>query len=142
MKNERGISLIELLAVITILLILSSLLYSVLIGTNRNYHQISTKNQLQQEANLIIAAIKNYHHQNASYYLSYDDKSQTASIGINSPDNLLGNNIDKFEVQINDTNIQIGKSGYQVFSSNSIAINIELKSQNNIVDINTIIKRY
>ncbi|CEG28038.1 PulJ/GspJ family protein [Bacillus sp. B-jedd] len=61
MKNQKGITLIEVLGTLAILTIVSGLVYGVLIGTTNNYNRLSAKADLSREANLILATIKNYH---------------------------------------------------------------------------------
>ncbi|MFD2446234.1 PilW family protein [Bacillus sp. CGMCC 1.16607] len=80
MKNEKGLTLIELLATITIFFILGSLIFGVLINSQKNYATLSTKNSLSQEANLAIKIIKNYHYKVEPYTLSYNETKKNVSI--------------------------------------------------------------
>ncbi|WP_053367292.1 prepilin-type N-terminal cleavage/methylation domain-containing protein [Bacillus sp. FJAT-27245] len=65
MRNNKGMTLIELLAALSILAIVSGLVYGVLVGANNNYNRLSSKAELSREANLILSTIKNYHEQTA-----------------------------------------------------------------------------
>lgn len=90
MNNQKGLSLVELLAAITVLFIISGIIYGVFFSFNNNYDRISDKNSMDQTANLILATIKEYHQKNDSYWINYDDSVKRAFIGKNSADTLLG----------------------------------------------------
>ncbi|MCM3122591.1 MULTISPECIES: prepilin-type N-terminal cleavage/methylation domain-containing protein [Bacillaceae] len=90
MNNQKGLSLVELLAAITVLFIISGVIYGVFFSFNNNYDQISDKNSMGQTANLILATIKEYHQKNDSYWINYDDSDKRAYIGKDSADTLLG----------------------------------------------------
>lgn len=87
--NQKGLTLIELLATLTILFIISTLIYGVLININKNYSKIEDQNTLEQETNYIISTIKNYHLKNDVYKISYDPSTKTAFIGTTSATNKL-----------------------------------------------------
>ncbi|EKN65870.1 hypothetical protein BABA_18287 [Neobacillus bataviensis LMG 21833] len=140
MKSEKGITLIELLATLSILLIISSLLYGVLIGVKKTQENISNKNSLNQEANLIFSTIKRYHQKENKYEISYNN----GSYFISSPtaSDQLGNILIYLkigEVELSDTSKKI-----EIITSNpgfkSINVTIQLKGQKDKID--TIIKRY
>jgi prepilin-type N-terminal cleavage/methylation domain-containing protein len=143
MKNEKGLTMIELLAAITILFIISSVIYGVLIGANKNYQQISRKTNLEQEANIIISTVKNYHQNNDTYQVSYSVANKTAFIGSTTADTQLGNNN-------MDVVIKLGYPDYYgFFGEISIdatkPVNLYLKLTNHqgqSYEIDTIIKRY
>lgn len=144
MNNEKGITLVELLAAISILLIISPLLYSVLISANKSFSQISAKSNLEQEANLITSTINSYQQGGSSYHISYD--SGTAYIGTDTPDHLLGNEKIIENIEINGTTI--GKSPNEDADIDpniikSITVKITLNNhQGDTFVIDTIIKRY
>lgn len=58
MKNEKGITLVELLAVIAIAGILTVLIASILTNGTNASQRTGTKQQLQQEANIIVEKIR------------------------------------------------------------------------------------
>jgi prepilin-type N-terminal cleavage/methylation domain-containing protein len=148
MKSEKGFTLIELLTTITILLLISSLVYSTLIGSKKNYNQITEKSNLEQEANVIIATIKNYHQTKDSYVLTYYPSTKKAAIGTTiSPATIPLGRSDL------DVTLKIGISDYTTnidFTGNitvytSKPINVYLKIANKegqSYETNTIIKRY
>jgi type II secretory pathway pseudopilin PulG len=140
MKKESGLTIVELLAAISILFIIGSLIYGVFIGINKNYHQISSRVNLEQEANIMINTIKNYHQQQHSYLLSYDPIAKKAYIGTTSATiQLEPDNID-IVIKINDEDFSgVGT----IDSSIPLDISITLVSkEGQSYDINTIIKRY
>ena len=59
MKNERGLTLVELLAVLAILGIIMALIGTVLINGIKASNRNATNQQLQQEANYITETIRN-----------------------------------------------------------------------------------
>lgn len=139
MNNEKGITLIELLVAISILLIISPIIYGVLIGVNKNFNQITVKSNLEQEANLMISTIRSYHQREASYYLAYDEAQKKAYIGNNSASNLLSQNIVTFEVSNNAGMVNLNNP---IYTNNFITVHIILKESGETVDINTVIQRY
>lgn len=140
MKNEKGITLIELLAATAILLFISSLIYGVLISTNKNFNQINDKNNLEEEANLIISTIKNYHQQEDYYWLTYNNEEQKAYIGKDSPNILLGSDIVTFEVSNENGPLNLNE---KINTNHYIFVHIVLKKQSeNPVEFTTVIKRY
>jgi prepilin-type N-terminal cleavage/methylation domain-containing protein len=72
MENEKGLTLIELLATIVILAIVGSIIFGVLLNIQKNYQDQTSQNQLGQEANYIIAIIRNYHQKGSAYTITYD----------------------------------------------------------------------
>lgn len=59
MKNERGLTLVELLAVIILISIISIFLFSLLTSGIKNVKRTSTEQKLQQEAHYITEVIRN-----------------------------------------------------------------------------------
>lgn len=57
LKNERGLTLVELLAVFVILGIVSSLAYSVLMNGFKAYDRIEIESKLRDEADIIMAEL-------------------------------------------------------------------------------------
>ena len=84
MRNEKGLTLLEVLASLSIFLIIIGVIYGVLFSVISNYKNLSSKNNLGQEANLIITTIKSYHQENPQYKLSIDSSANKAYIGEDS----------------------------------------------------------
>jgi Tfp pilus assembly protein PilE len=140
MKKESGLTMVELLAAISILFIIGSIIFGVFIGINKNYHKMASRVDLEQETNIIINTIKNYHQKQTKYLISYDPNTKKAYIGTTSATNQLEpDNID-IVIKINDSDF----SGItEIDSSIPLDISIILISkQGQSYDINTIIKRY
>jgi prepilin-type N-terminal cleavage/methylation domain-containing protein len=77
MKNEEGLTLIELLATLVIFSIVSSLVFGVYMNIQKNYQVQTNQVQLVQDANLIIALIRNHHQKSTSpYSIHYDPTSK------------------------------------------------------------------
>ncbi|RSD23322.1 PilW family protein [Mesobacillus subterraneus] len=143
MKDERGLTLYELLAAISILFIASALIYGVFFGFNKNYNQISTKNSMDQNANLIIATIKRHHLKYDEYQITYNAAEQIAHIQVNGTEAILGDA--NYELQI--------KAGYPepetftgakvIKSKYPLSISITLKDKRGqTYETETMIKRY
>ncbi|WP_438311213.1 prepilin-type N-terminal cleavage/methylation domain-containing protein [Sporosarcina sp. FA9] len=58
MRNERGLTLVELLAVLALVGIVMTLLISVFINGSKASNRIATNQQLQQEANYITEVVR------------------------------------------------------------------------------------
>lgn len=80
MKNQNGLTLIELLATIAIFATVSTLIFGVLLNSQNNYETLSTKNSLSQEANLAITLLKSYHREGQEFSIEYDDTTKKAFI--------------------------------------------------------------
>ena len=140
MNKESGLTLIELLAAISILFILASLIFGVFIGINKDYRQMSNRVDMEQEANIIINTIKNYQLHQDHYLLSYDPTAKKAFIGISSANTQLEPDHLDIIIKINDTVI----SGVQSIDSTiplDISITLVTK-QGQAYNTETIIKRY
>lgn len=143
MKNENGLSLVELLAAISILFIISSVIYGVFFGFTSNYKQISEKNSLEQSANIVVATLKQYHLKHDTYDLRYDSASKAAFITVNGKETRLGD--ESVEMQL--------KAGYpqpmEIMGNlhretqEPLAIELILTNKSGkSYEIETIIKRY
>lgn len=143
MKDQRGFTLYELLAAISILFVASALIYGVFIGFNKNYNQISEKNNMDQAANLIIATIKQYHLEYDEYVIDYDTAAQSAKIGVNTNEQILGDSRYSLQIKAGLTEPEafIGKK--IIYSNSPLSIQLILKNMNGqTYEIETMIKRY
>ncbi|MFT9599062.1 PilW family protein [Mesobacillus sp.] len=143
MKDERGLTLYELLAAISILMVASALIYGVFFGFNKNYNQISAKNNMDQAANVIIATIKQYHLKYDEYIIDYNAATQSAQIGVATSEQILGDA--RYSLQIK-AGIDEPESftGEKVIDSNSpISIHLIIKDETGQThEMETMIKRY
>lgn len=69
MKNERGLTLVELLAVLAILSVIMTLLGTVLVNGMKASNRTATNQQLQQEANYIMEVVR-------GKYLEFDNSKE------------------------------------------------------------------
>lgn len=90
-NNEKGITLVEVLAVLLISSILGVILYSIVILT-MNYNTVeTTKTSLQQEANYIVTDLQRVHRHTDCYLLSIEHESIKIVINCNQEDENLNN---------------------------------------------------
>ncbi|MFJ7727117.1 PilW family protein [Neobacillus sp. NPDC097160] len=150
MKNQNGITLIELLAAVSILLIISSVVYGILISSNKNYKNISEKVNLNQEANLLLATIRNYHQKEALhtfdangkeiYKLKYDSTTKKAYIGVSSPTTELQKEGLNIILKIDGSEFSGEKT---IYTADPLYIYIKLyNQQGQSYEIETVIKQY
>lgn len=142
MNNQKGLTLVELLAAVTILFIVSAIIYGVFFTFNNNYDRIVKKNSMDQTANIVLATIKKYHESNDYYQIRYDDVDKDAYIGKDTADNTLGDS--NFDMEI-----KVGYPAAAVFtitkvdSYQPLAIYLKLTNQKGqTYEIETIVKRY
>lgn len=140
MKNEKGITLVELLASVTILFIISSVLYGVLLGRNKDYNRIASNANLEQEANLIFTTVKYYHQSESSYKLAYDSETKTAYIGKDQANTVLGNPNDIDAMMINGVDLKNSPNPIAINTTDFITVIIVLKNHSVVID--TVINRY
>lgn len=143
MKDERGFTLYELIAAISILMVASALIYGVFFGFIKNYNQISAKNNLDQEANVIIATIKQYHLKHDEYIIDYNAATQSTQIGVKTSEQILGDARYSLQIKAGITEPE-SFTGEKVINSNSpISIHLILKDETGQThEMETMIKRY
>ncbi|NKE06379.1 MULTISPECIES: PilW family protein [Mesobacillus] len=142
MNNEKGLSLVELLAAIAILFIVSGIIYGVFFTFNNNYDRISHKNSMDQAANLILTTIKQYHQKNESYWIKYDASSKKSYIGVTTADNLVGDTDYSMDLKVGyPTPITI--SNTKIDAKQPLTIQLLLTDQKGqTYEIETTVKRY
>jgi prepilin-type N-terminal cleavage/methylation domain-containing protein len=159
--NQKGVTLVELLAAISILTIISAIIYSVFLGANKSYNQISEKASFEQEANIIIATIKNYQLKpdvNYSYRLTCDSTNGKVFVGEFPPSGQTGTltqlgrddffitvRIDNDAYQNTNTPVIPNVPEYQhIYVSRPLYIDlkVENKQHTQFYEITTTIKRY
>ncbi|MEH7122296.1 prepilin-type N-terminal cleavage/methylation domain-containing protein [Bacillus sp. JJ1503] len=90
-NSEKGLTLIELLATLTISIIILGSIYGVLVSVNKNYKNLSEKNLLRQEANLIVTTIKKTYLANSVFILKSYQGSGFIGLNESEPLNYLTN---------------------------------------------------
>lgn len=143
MKDERGFTLYELLAAISILFVASALIYGVFFGFNKNYNQISEKNNMDQAANLIISTVKQYHLKYDKYMIDYNAAEQTAKIGVNASEQFLGDDRYSLEIMAGSPDPEPFTGEKVIYSNSPLSIQLILKDNTGqTYEIETMIKRY
>ena len=84
MKNERGITLIELLAALALVFVIGSLVFSVFMSTQENYKQSELKSSAHRQVNILLTQLTNIH-QNSLYYTIRPLDESTIEINFSSP---------------------------------------------------------
>lgn len=142
MNNQKGMSLVELLAVIAILFIISGIVYGVFFTFNNNYDRISHKSSMDQTANLVLATIKQYHQTNDSYWIKYDQAGKKAYIGQDSANHLLGDSLCDMEIKVGyPTTTTI--SNLKIDSQQPLSVQLILTDQKGQkYEVETTVKRY
>lgn len=77
MDNQKGVTLIELLATLVIFGIFSTIIWAFMMQTFQTNEIEISKNQLQQEATIIINAIDEVHRNSISYTIEFDSNGIT-----------------------------------------------------------------
>ncbi|MBT2684576.1 prepilin-type N-terminal cleavage/methylation domain-containing protein [Bacillus sp. ISL-37] len=142
MNNQKGMSLVELLAVIAILFIISGIIYGVFFTFNNNYDRISHKSSMDQTANLVLATIKQYHQTNDAYWIKYDDSGKKAYIGKDTANHLLGDSLYDMEIKVGyPTTTAI--SNLKIDSQQPLSVLLTLTDQKGQkYEVETTVKRY
>lgn len=142
MNNQKGLTLVELLAAVTILFIVSAIIYGVFFTFNNNYDRIVKKNSMDQTANIVLATIKKYHESNDYYQIRYDDVDKDAYIGKDTADNTLGDSNFDMEIKVGYPSAVVF-TNTKVDSYQPLAIYLKLTNQKGqTYEIETIVKRY
>lgn len=83
LRNEKGITLIEVLLSLSIATIILGLVWSIFVQGIHFSKVVSDKTQLQQEANYIIRTLTKIHQTSASQYvISFDQNPKASFISI------------------------------------------------------------
>ncbi|MBM6619760.1 PulJ/GspJ family protein [Bacillus suaedaesalsae] len=100
MNNQKGITLIEVLVTLSILVIVSGLVYGVFFQSLTSYEKTQSHALLRQEANVILAELTAAHRKLDTYTLSTDENK---AIFLN--DENISNNAFSYELNINGQGI-------------------------------------
>ena len=107
LKNETGITLIEVLATLTITAIIGSVVYAVFFQTLHANEKTKAHNELRQEANIVMTQLRTMHEKGDSIWYSsdmlYKDEEKNNPLSTE-------NNFHITKVQINDTELVSGDS--------------------------------
>jgi type II secretory pathway pseudopilin PulG len=118
LSNNRGITLVELLGVLTIISIVSAIVWGVLINGQKASNMTKSNVSLQQYAHSFFLAIQSAHQLSDSYTISLDNYTKAQSITIVGDETITLNHPEiEFSFYIYDTNNQ------QQLLNNEITIN-------------------
>lgn len=102
-KNQFGLTLIEVLATVTILSIVTVLIYGVFSTGLHQYSQAKEDVLIQQEANYLLTILKERHENDDSYTITVDESHQKVTINTNKSSDTLIIESEKYTYQIVDT---------------------------------------
>ncbi|MFC0014191.1 MULTISPECIES: PilW family protein [Allobacillus] len=121
MKNQKGVTLVELLAGLVLFFLVSTLIFSMATQAIENYRQTETRSIAQQEANLFINHLITTHRKADVYIL--DRQSESSYLLTSNGDDSITINTSPYriDVSLNQTALQPGES-----------IQINLSSQRSI----------
>ncbi len=74
-KNEKGLTLVELLATLVLMSLFSGIIMSMILHSMRYKEMEITKTDLQQEANYVIAELQRIHRLGDTYTLTIEENS-------------------------------------------------------------------
>lgn len=133
MKNERGITLIEILAVILLISTVSLFLFSVLTSGVTNVKRTSTKQTLQQEGHYITEVIRN------EYLESGDNSIELVVDNVNRKLYMDGNEISSgFTYELNDADNDSSPVTTVTFSNTDhFHLLLKIKEKDHCYEVNT-----
>jgi type II secretory pathway pseudopilin PulG len=108
-RTQRGITLVELLAALTILSFIGILIWSVFFQGSTYSLKSSTKNALQQEANIVITNLIKIHQTSDQYQINSNGCKLTVTIIKNSIPQTKELSNSKFCISINLADTETGK---------------------------------
>lgn len=100
MKTEKGITLLEVLAALTILSFLGIIVWNVLFQVLNFSHTVQTQTLMQQEANTIITALRNIHQTAEEYTIFYGNDPNANFIVIESKNSTFEFNNPNFRYEL------------------------------------------
>lgn len=137
-KNETGITIVELLAAMTISLLIIGLVSSVLVGSFNSYKKTHSHSNLRQEANLFLAELTEVHHKTQSFTLENDPVTQLIKVNNGSDTWLIGNPSYQYALDSTTTTMQVTRE------TDYLTITLTITDPNNEVApyvIKTVINR-
>jgi type II secretory pathway pseudopilin PulG len=118
-QNEKGITLVELLAAIAIVSVIAGMIVSIVISSMNNANSIEKSNDLRTQANSILFQLTNLHQNSREYTIKYEDSNKFSILSINS------NGINKSSViDLNDYEYELYVNDEKLTASNDITINL------------------
>jgi len=141
-QNEKGVTLIELLAAITIFGIFSTIIWAFFFQSFQANNVEMTKNSLQQEANLIINTLQEVHRNSESYLIQIDADFKSLEI---TPDSEASYLFNKSGVLYEISSTNSFESGDRIYPNNfDFPITLILTSSENnnlLIKIQTVFSK-
>jgi prepilin-type N-terminal cleavage/methylation domain-containing protein len=137
-RNQKGVTLIELLAALTILSLIGGIIWGVFFQGNKFSQTSVSKNNIQQEANIIIMNLKKIHQTSKEYTIS----SNGCAVTVNATK--LDSTTQYFEFKNTKLCISLDRTGYIQPGSQDLTLNVtiyELMNPKNTVIVETILYR-
>ncbi|RKP57217.1 prepilin-type N-terminal cleavage/methylation domain-containing protein [Cohnella endophytica] len=105
LKDDRGMSLIEVIASLTLLSLVMATIYGVITFGFNSYHRVTIENSLRDEADLVMSSIIT-----EMYKYGPDEVSvpSNASVGVSLSKTVDGRPADKHSILIKDGKVYIG----------------------------------
>lgn len=125
MNNQKGITLIEVLVTLAILVIVSGLVYGVFFQSLTSYEKTQSHALLRQEANVILVELTAAHRKLESYTLSSDESK---AIYLN--DESISNDAFFYELKINGQNISLPANGRRIKTEQFIDVELTVSNPN------------
>ncbi|MBR7554439.1 PilW family protein [Allobacillus sp. GCM10007491] len=110
MKNQKGITLVELLAGLVLFFLVSTLIFSIATQAIENYRQTETRSIAQQEANLFINHLISVHRTADFYTLTRNDDSSYLVTRNGEDSFTISTTPYRIDVSLNHTALQQGES--------------------------------
>lgn len=130
MNRQRGITLIELLGAITILSIISIIIWNVFFQGLSFTDSLQIETQMQQEANLILASLRKMHRSSDEYSIENSDDPNSSYITIKNNTSVIefhnGNFIYKLYLITNNEQQQIMNDTPVIINPNKQHLQIKL----------------
>lgn len=126
--NEKGITLVELLAALSLFAIVSALVMTVLFNVFQNSENISDNAQLRQDANLLVSTLRSHYNQ-GDFKVGLNDNNSLLIDGqeVNSS---MTSSIDELELKNGENSISaVNDSMIVTADGTPLSINLTLKNE-------------
>ncbi|MGP4071711.1 hypothetical protein ACTWQB_04060 [Piscibacillus sp. B03] len=141
MTEERGITLVELLATLVLTFIVGSVVFSVTMSAINNYQQSEVQSQVQSDLNRFVAHLTDIHQTHQQYSITRedastyiiqlpDDQQYTFNGHAENYDLYIGKSIRNRGSLLSDTRINIGET-VDVNNIERVKLFIEVTSPSN-----------
>lgn len=134
-KNEQGITLVEVLATIILLSMVSILLFNILAQGQKTYVKSTENIHLEQEAQLIIETIRKKHFLSDTYTILVQDK-------LLKFDNVIVSEGYDYSIKINSDDAIPKNGSLEVNPSRSKIVDITLSKDGQQYNVRTVLEKW